>query len=61
MFRVRPADMRQQRRIAQMPAMRDLPASSQVLMKTGHAHSQYPALHTNRPEAPMAFDKDTPK
>src|SRR5437763_17189164 len=57
MFRIHRADMRQQRRIGQMPTPGDLPPPGAVLMKTGYAHSQHPALHTNRPEMPMTFNK----
>jgi hypothetical protein len=57
MFCIHRADVRQQRRVRQVPAMRDLLATSQVLMKAGHAYPQHPALHTNRPEMPMAFNE----
>src|SRR5438046_1986974 len=57
MFRVHRAEMRQQGRIAQVPAMRDPPTSRPMLMKAGYAYPQHPALHTNRPEMPMTFDK----
>ena len=57
MFRIHRADVRQQRRIRQMPTTGDLPPPGTVLMKAGDAHSQDPALHTNRPDMPMAFNK----
>src|SRR5579863_9374538 len=57
MFRVHRADMRQQRGITQMPPRGDLPPPHQMLMKAGHAHYQHPALHTDRPDPPMAFDE----
>jgi len=57
MFRVHRADMRQQRTIAQVPAMRDLPAPCPVLMKAGRAHLEHPALHANRPDLPMTLDE----
>jgi hypothetical protein len=57
MFRVRGAEMRQQCRIAQMPTRGDLPPPRQVLMETGYAHPQHPALLTDRPDPPMAFDE----
>src|SRR6516162_5728738 len=55
MFRVHRTDMGQQCRITQMPTL-DLPPC-QVLMKPRHAYLKHPALHTDRPEAPMAFDE----
>ena len=45
------ANVRQQRGIAQVPAMSNLPAPCPVPMKAGHAHLEHPALHANRPEA----------
>jgi hypothetical protein len=60
MFRVHCADVRQQRRVRQVPAMRHLPATRQVLMKARHAYPQHPALHTNRPEIAMAFNEGIP-
>jgi hypothetical protein len=35
--------------------MNDLPTSCPMLMKTGHAHLQHPALHANRPDLPMTL------
>jgi len=40
-----------------MPALGDPPPPCPMLMKAGHAHPQHPALHTNRPDPPMAFNK----
>jgi hypothetical protein len=40
-----------------MPATGNLPSPAKVLMKTGYTHTQYPALHTDRPDPPMAFNK----
>src|SRR5580704_9385433 len=57
MFRIHRADVRQQRRIRQMPTPGDLPPPSTLLMKAGYAHLQYPALHTNRPDPPVTFNK----
>ena len=57
MFRIHGADMHQQRLVAQMPALRDLPPPRQVLMIAGHAYPEHPALHTDRPDPPMAFNK----
>src|SRR5215469_3755631 len=53
MFRVHRTDMGQQCRITQVPTW-DLPPR-QVLMKPRHAYLKHPALHTDRPGAPMAF------
>jgi len=57
MFCIHRADVRQQRRIRQMPPMREPPPPSPVLMKAGCPHLEHSALHTNRPEMPMAFDE----
>ena len=40
-----------------MPALGDLPAPRKVLMIAGHAHPEHPALHTDRPDPPMALNK----
>src|SRR6516164_8990863 len=55
MLRVHRTDMGQQCRITQVPTL-DLPPC-QVLMKPRHAYLKHPTLHTDRPEAPMAFDE----
>src|SRR6516162_5161078 len=57
MLRAQRPDMRQQSCITQMPARSDLPPSRQMLMEAGYADLEHPALHTDRPDPPMAFNK----
>src|SRR3974377_2158820 len=37
--------------------MSKLPAPCPMLMKSGNAHPQHPALHANRPDLPMTLDE----
>ena len=41
-----------------MAATGDLLAPGEVLVKTRYAYTQYPALHTDGPDPPMALNKD---
>lgn len=55
MFRTHRTDVR--RHLIQMPARGDFPPPHLILMETRNAHSQHPALYTDRPDPPMAFDE----
>src|SRR5665811_1437286 len=49
--------IRDRRFVTQMAPAGNLPPPGTMLMKTGDAHTKYPALHTDRPETPMTFDE----
>jgi|SRR5579863_4350061 len=49
--------MRHQRFASQMPPTGILPPLGSMLMKTWDVHTQYRALHADRPETPMTFDE----
>src|SRR5271168_5012030 len=49
MFFIHGANMRHQRFLTHMPPTSNLPPPDKMLMKAGDAHTQYPALNTDRP------------
>src|ERR1019366_3495211 len=57
MLLIRNAIMDHQRFIALVPPRSYLPPPRQMLMKAGDAHAQYSALHIDRPEPPITFNK----
>src|SRR5271167_2202078 len=55
-LRIGRANVHQQCLFAQVAALRDLPAPRQMLVVTGDAHLEHPALHTDRPDPPVALN-----
>jgi hypothetical protein len=50
------ANMHQQCCVAQVPPLGDPPQPPQVLVVTGDAHAEHSALHTDRPDPPVALN-----
>jgi len=51
------ADVNQECFVAEVAALGNIHAPCQVLMKAGDADRQYPALHRDRPDQPVALNK----
>ncbi len=53
-------DVHQQRIVAQVPWLHVAGPPNEVPVVPGHADLEHPALHRDRPDAPVTFDEGSP-